>query len=149
MTLALLGWNYDLVLPLAASAVAFSVFAKKYLSGASALRISAHSVGFWSIGLVLCVVCAAFFMAGKRSEATAWSWSGFHKAVGLGIGPIIASYLPFALVLALSTGRPWKSAPVYAAVTAALMAPLLLVLPLLAFALAIFGCAMLQVQSCM
>ena len=149
MALSLLGWNYGLVLPLAASAVAFSVFAKKRLSGASALRISAHSIGLWSIGLILCVVGAAFFMAGERGEATAWSWSGFHKAAGLGLGALVASYLPFALVLALSSGKPWKSAPVYAAVTAALMVPLLLVLPPLAFALAIFSCAMLLVQSCM
>jgi len=149
MALAFLGWNYGLVLPLAASAIAFSVFARRRLSGASALRISAHSVGFWSFGLALCVICAALFMVAERSETTAWSWSGFHKAVGLGLGALVASYLPFALVLALSSGRPRRSAPIYAAVTAALMIPLLLALPLLSFALAVFSCALLLVQSCM
>lgn len=152
MPLAFMGWDYDLVLPLAVSSIAFAVSARhRALVKGTAPRLAGQSVLFWSGGLALCLVYVLVFLgSGEEADVSSprWSSAQAHKAVGLGVGALAASYLPFALVLFLTRGKPWRSGFVYGAVTAALLLPLFLVLPFLVGASAVIACVLFQVSQC-
>jgi hypothetical protein len=151
MELAVAGWNYELVAPLAIAAVAFAVYARLMAPAGSRLVQVRRSLAFWVLGLgaAAALVVVLGLGGGEASNSSSWSVAQVHKAVALAIGALVVSYLPFATVAVVSHGHPWRSQALYAAVLSALLVPLFAITPMLAAAGAILSCVLLQVQQCL
>lgn len=151
MPLSIAGWNYDLVAPLAVAAVGFAAYARRNAPPSSAAVQLKRSIAFWALGLLLVAVVAVLSIAPSFEEGARFVWSlpAFHKAIGLSLGALLVSYMPFAVVAIVSLGQHWRSGAVYAGVLVVLLVPLFLATPFLVAAGAVVSCVLVQVPQCL
>ena len=99
MNLAFGGWDYDLAVPLAAAAVCLAVRRSEAPWKWSSI--------FWGIGLAGAVLCAVLFLHNDVASPSVHLgarpplFENVHKAIGLGSGALLASYLPFGIIAVL------------------------------------------------
>lgn len=151
MPLSVAGWNYELVAPLAVAAVGFAVYSRRGSSPLSTPVQLKRSLAFWALGLLLVAAVAELAIAPSREEGARFAWSlpAFHKAMGLSLGALLVSYIPFAVIAIVSRGGRWRSGAVYAAVLTVLLLPLFAATPFLVAAGAVVSCVLVQVPQCL
>ena len=157
MPLAVAGWNYELVAPLAVATVVFATYTRRTTPPLSVARQLKRSLAFWGLGLLFVVAVALLTtrlgaQAGTPSaegHQFVWSLTTVHKAVGLLLGALLVSYIPFAIVAVVSHGKRWRSGAVYSAVLAVLLFPLFAATPFLVAAGAVMSCVLVQVPQCL